>query len=157
MKDPIETQAEMIRAAGAGKWLPKRGWAMALLVWVAGGPSGCGATPVVNSDLPDLRINEVVSKNEGVWVDEGGEADDYVELVNASDHPIDIGEYRIAESSGSHQLPTGLLAPGAVQLLWADDTPAQGTFHMPFKMPQRLNGSLDGGRLMHKNILRGHH
>ena len=44
--------------------------------------------PEPTPPLVDLRINEVVSNNEGVWVDEVGETDDYIELYNASRAPI---------------------------------------------------------------------
>jgi len=52
-----------------------------------------------------LRINEVVSRNEGVWVDEQGETDDYVELINAGSDAIDLGQYQLADSSRIVSLP----------------------------------------------------
>ncbi|MBN1607193.1 MAG: lamin tail domain-containing protein [Polyangiaceae bacterium] len=82
----------------------------------------------------DLRFNEIVSDNEGVWVDELGETDDYVELYNASDHSLELGDYWISDSSGPHRLPEASLAPGEVQLLWADGSPKQGRLHLPFKV-----------------------
>ena len=82
----------------------------------------------------DLRFNEIVSDNEGVWIDELGETDDYVELLNASDHSLKLGGYWISDSSGRYRLPDSSLAPGKVRLLWADDSPEQGPRHLPFKV-----------------------
>jgi len=84
--------------------------------------------------LLDLRINEVVSSNEGVWVDEVGETDDYIELFNPTTHPIDLGEYLIFDSRGGHALPKLSIASGQPLLLWADSTPEQGALHLPFNI-----------------------
>ncbi|MDH5671559.1 MAG: lamin tail domain-containing protein [Myxococcales bacterium] len=83
---------------------------------------------------PTLRLNEVVAKNQGVWVDELGETDDYVELFNASQQPLALGDYHIADASQQVALPDLELAPGEHVLLWADGTPAQGPLHLPFKL-----------------------
>jgi hypothetical protein len=73
--------------------------------------------PVV--ELPrELRINEVVSNNEGVWVDELGETDDYLEWVNASDTSIHLEEYRLVDRGGVHALPDLELNPDELVLLW---------------------------------------
>ena len=110
-------------------------WLAALLV----APSlalfvGCGSLDPEALPYPaELRINEVVSKNEGVWIDEAGETDDYVELFNASDHTLDLSNYRIVNQK-EHALPNVSLAPGKSILLWADDTPDQGDLHLPFKI-----------------------
>ncbi|HLV65336.1 MAG TPA: hypothetical protein VKY73_05970, partial [Polyangiaceae bacterium] len=66
----------------------------ALLGLVALGCSGRTAEP---SEVA-LWINEVVSDNEGVWLDEHGEADDYVELFNAGDAPVGLGDFVIVDS-----------------------------------------------------------
>src|SRR4051794_19813774 len=96
---------------------------------------GCGSFDPSPAPQPlELRINEVVSNNEGVWVDEQGEADDYVELYNASDHVLHLSEYVIIDRSGSNSLPALDLGPGAVQLFWADKTPEQGILHLDFKI-----------------------
>jgi hypothetical protein len=82
----------------------------------------------------DLRFNEIVSDNEGVWVDELGETDDYIELYNASDHPLSLGDYGIFDANGHYPLPESSLAPGEAKLLWADSSPEQGPLHLPFKV-----------------------
>jgi hypothetical protein len=96
---------------------------------------GCGELdPALVPQPLDLRINEVVSKNEGVFIDERGEADDYVELYNASDHAISLADYELFDRSGANRLPALTLAPGEVQLLWADSSTEQGSLHLDFNL-----------------------
>jgi hypothetical protein len=83
---------------------------------------------------PELRINEVVSDNEGVWVDELGETDDYIEIINASDRVLELGDYALSDGGRAAPLPARELAPSGVLLLWADGTPEQGELHLPFKV-----------------------
>ncbi|NMC68599.1 MAG: hypothetical protein GYA57_00870 [Myxococcales bacterium] len=90
---------------------------------------------------PDpLRINEVVARNQGVWIDEAGETDDWIELHNSGAGPLFLGGYRIGdEEDDLHPLPEVTLEPGAVLLLWADGEPEEGALHLPF----RLSGTAD--------------
>jgi hypothetical protein len=81
-----------------------------------------------------VRLNEVVSNNEGVFVDERGETDDYIEIYNAGSDTIQLGGYVIADESAEYVFPEIGLAKGAVLVLWADDSPEQGRFHLPFKI-----------------------
>ncbi|MGC4089793.1 MAG: PEP/pyruvate-binding domain-containing protein [Polyangiaceae bacterium] len=87
------------------------------------------------TQLPlELRINEVVADNEGVWLDEQGEADDYVELFNPTSAPLDLSAYLLFDGSGGYPLPSRVLQPGEALLVWADDSPEQGPLHLPFKV-----------------------
>ncbi|HEX5100209.1 MAG TPA: lamin tail domain-containing protein, partial [Polyangiaceae bacterium] len=96
---------------------------------------GCGSVDPAQAPQPkDLRINEVVSNNEGVYVDERGEADDYVELINVSDHTLRLSEYVLIDHSGANSLPSLELAPGELQVLWADEAPEQGRLHLGFRI-----------------------
>jgi hypothetical protein len=98
----------------------------------------CGRGPIrpppPTSPPDDLRINEVVSQNQGVWVDEAGETDDYVELINLGAASCDIAKYALADSSHVVVLPHVNLGPNQVILLWADDRPDQGPTHLGFKI-----------------------
>ncbi|WP_231864278.1 PEP/pyruvate-binding domain-containing protein [Sorangium cellulosum] len=83
----------------------------------------------------DLRINEVMTGNDGAWVDEVGETDDFIELVNIGQRALDLGEYALSDKSGkATRLPKLTLGPGRTALFWADDTPEQGPLHLPFKL-----------------------
>ncbi|WP_437586053.1 PEP/pyruvate-binding domain-containing protein [Sorangium sp. So ce1000] len=83
----------------------------------------------------DLRINEVMTGNDGAWVDEVGETDDFIELINVGQRALDLGEYALSDKSGkATRLPRMTLGPGRMVLFWADDTPEQGPLHLPFKL-----------------------
>lgn len=82
-----------------------------------------------------LIINEVVSSNDGVNIDEEGQTEDWIELANISDGAISLGDYFIADSNNEKvALPNITLNPQAVILLWADSDEADGELHLPFKL-----------------------
>lgn len=98
---------------------------------------GCGAAPSVPPSPGSpaaLRINEVVSNNQGVWVDEYGETDDYIELQNPSSESLQLSDYLLNDSGGAYSLPALRIAAGETLLLWADGSPQQGARHLPFKI-----------------------
>jgi hypothetical protein len=88
----------------------------------------------------DLRINEVVSQNEGVWVDDVGETDDYIELINASSETRDLSQYVLEDSSHTVALPQVQLEPNQVVMLWADNQLEQGPTHIGFKIGSEGEG-----------------
>jgi hypothetical protein len=118
------------------------------LSWVS--PVGCGgggptspdaaadATPDGPGDGPiatGLRINELCPDDDGFQVDEDGQTDDWIELVNHGQAPVRLSEFTLGEVGGrAVRLPAEELAPGATFLLWADGTPAQGPRHLSFRL-----------------------
>ena len=96
----------------------------------------CMAEPEPEPELePSLVFNEIISNNEGVYIDENGELDDWIEIANASDGPLDLSEFSIADGgSPVIGLPSILLQPQEVIVLWADDAPEEGEKHLPFKI-----------------------
>jgi hypothetical protein len=105
------------------------GSAYLLPVW-----GGCSEGKKPPSLSGEVRLNEVVSKNEGVWVDEAGETDDYVELINMGAETADLSRYTLQDSSRTMVLPKIALAPNQVILLWADNQPEQGPNHLGLKI-----------------------
>ncbi len=85
-------------------------------------------------DLGDVTINEVVSNNEGVFVDQTGSADDWIEIVNNSDEPLALREFALRDKKTTSELPDLELAPGERILLWADGEPEQGDDHLDFSI-----------------------
>jgi hypothetical protein len=82
-----------------------------------------------------LRINEVMTGNDGAWVDEVGETDDFVELINTGARPVSLADYALGDKVGKAMaLPALTLAPGQTVLLWADDTEEQGPLHLSYKL-----------------------
>lgn len=102
------------------------------------GPRRCSfdvaeAAPATASQT--LRINEVMTGNDGAWVDERGETDDFVELVNTGDEALSLVHYSLGDKQGkATKLPDLLLEPGQKVIVWADDDEKQGSLHMPYKL-----------------------
>jgi Pyruvate phosphate dikinase, AMP/ATP-binding domain/Lamin Tail Domain len=91
--------------------------------------------PPEPTDVGQVRFNEVVAQNEGVYIDEQGELDDWFELANASDTSVNLSQFTISDGGSERiPLPNISLPPGAVMVFWADDSPEQGNTHLPFKI-----------------------
>jgi hypothetical protein len=88
-----------------------------------------------------MFINEVVSSNNQIE-DEFGEKDDYLELYNAGTIDVDIAGWFLSDVSGNQTLATippvadgKTIVPAKGWIcFWADNTPAQGPLHLPFKL-----------------------
>ncbi len=98
---------------------------------------GCGGNQ--SSEGPSvskLFINEVQPSNKDTITDEKGEADDWIEIVNLGENPVDMRGFTLADSSGTAQVISGavVISAGAFQLFWADDSPGQGANHLGFKL-----------------------
>src|SRR5437867_7611734 len=82
-----------------------------------------------------LRINELMASNDGAWVDEFGQTDDWVELFNSSDQPRNLFGYALADSHGVWQALPALVVPGGgTLLLWLDNDLTQGIRHLALKL-----------------------
>jgi hypothetical protein len=127
-----------VQASGPYRGRGSRGaapWVALVLSFGCGGVETKRRPPPTTPPSPlELRLNEVVSQNQGVWVDEAGETDDYVELINVSAETRDLGQYVLQDSSHAVLLPKVSLKPNEIVLLWADGQPDQGTHHLGFKI-----------------------
>ena len=102
-----------------------------------------------------LYINEFMASNSVTVADENGEYDDWVEIYNSSDEPIDLGGYYMSDDESApdkYMIPTDDPALTTVPakgflLLWADGQPEQGVLHLDFK----LSGSGEYVSLTDKN------
>ncbi len=113
---------------------------------LAGGTAGAGGSPLAGGtagaggsggsrEPATLVINELAAKNEGTSVDEFGETDDWLELLNVSDENVDLAEFVLTDGGGATvALPPRTLAAGEYVVLWADGEPEQGPLHLPFKL-----------------------
>jgi hypothetical protein len=100
-----------------------------------GGSSSGGAAGQQQLPLAELVINEVMSQNEGAWIDENGEADDWVEVVNRSSRDVSLANYALHDAGiEAFPLPARRLRPGQSVLIWVDSDPEQGELHAPFKL-----------------------
>jgi hypothetical protein len=85
-----------------------------------------------------IRISEVLADNVHAYADEFGEYDDYIELHNASDEPIDVGGLYLSDDANQPtrwELPAGSVIPaGGYLLVWADGQVHQGPLHASFRL-----------------------
>jgi pyruvate phosphate dikinase-like enzyme/lamin tail-like protein len=82
-----------------------------------------------------LAINEVMSQNDGAWIDELGKVSDWVEVVNRSDSPLRLADHWLEDGSGRRtRLGGGELGPGERRVLWADGDDRVAAGHLPFKL-----------------------
>lgn len=108
------------------------------------GPLDAGQPPMGRCEKPfkvpereqdlGLRINEVLSSNDGAAIDEAGETNDFIEIINTSSDPIALLGLYVADSNNAAPLPDTTLQPDARLVLWADDQIVQGEGHLPFKL-----------------------
>jgi len=82
-----------------------------------------------------VRISELMAKNEGAWVDEAGETDDWLELHNFGDVAVSLEGFTLADQGDDpHALGALTLEAGEYLVLWADDELNDGPHHLPFKL-----------------------
>ena len=82
-----------------------------------------------------LVINELVASNDGAAVDDFGETDDFVELVNTSDEVLSLDDFAVSDGGpDAAPLPAQDLEPGERVVLWADNEPEEGELHLPLRL-----------------------
>lgn len=89
-----------------------------------------------------LLINEVMSVNEGTVTDEQGEQEDWIEIYNAGNSPVDLGGFYLSDDPlelQKYEIPTTqanltIIPAKGFLLLWADKDTEQGINHLDFKL-----------------------
>ena len=92
--------------------------------------------------LGGLFINELLASNGNVLADEYGEFDDWFEVYNSTDTPMDIGGLYFTDDYSEPrkwQVPMDVpqkttIQPRGFLLLWADEQPSQGPLHVDIKL-----------------------
>ncbi len=82
-----------------------------------------------------LVINEFMASNNSTAADEFGEFDDWVEIYNGSDEPINMEGYFLSDNHGNRTkfvFPSVVIEPDDVITIWCDGTPEQGDLHASF-------------------------
>jgi len=83
-------------------------------------------------------INELMSSNKTAVADEAGDFDDWIELYNNSDTPVNLSGYGLSDDEanlGKFKIPDGVSIAGKGYLIiWADDDQEQGILHAQFKL-----------------------
>jgi len=89
-----------------------------------------------------LYINEIVASNSSIIADSSGEYDDWIEIYNSSNSPINLADYYFSDDPldptqfkipNSNPDLTTVPANGFL-ILWADDDTEQGENHLNFKI-----------------------
>ncbi|MGV3636962.1 MAG: lamin tail domain-containing protein, partial [Flavobacteriales bacterium] len=103
-----------------------------------GSPGAVNSSPI---DVTGLHVNEAMASNTTTIADEFGEFEDWFELYNGSDAPLNVGGLCITDD-GTRPFKWQLtldrpeettIPPTGFLLLWADDEP-QGTLHTNFRL-----------------------
>ncbi len=110
----------------------------ALALLVAGLTLACGAPAAGQSVL----INELLASNSKNMADPQGEYDDWIELYNPDDAPIEAGGMYLTDDLAvptKWQLPTGgpiptTIPPHGYLLIWADNQVTDPGLHAAFKL-----------------------
>ena len=90
--------------------------------------------PIVASPI---TINEFVAQNQNGALDENGQHEDWVELYNASNQPVDVSGKWLSDSLVvlKFPLPAGTIIPAnGVVRVWCDEDGSQGPLHANFKL-----------------------
>lgn len=84
-----------------------------------------------------LVINEFMASNDGTIADSNGDYHDWIELYNASNSPINLGDYALSDdlsNPAKFELPNTILASGDFVLFWASSSAQNDPYHAPFKL-----------------------
>ncbi|GAF92798.1 unnamed protein product, partial [marine sediment metagenome] len=83
-----------------------------------------------------LVINELMAENDSYIQDPCGEYDDWFEIHNPTDSPIDIAGMWVEDADRpAWQIPESYIIPGGgYVVLWADRDTHQGPLHVDFKL-----------------------
>lgn len=89
-----------------------------------------------NNAVPKLIINEFMAENTTL-PDNAGEFEDWIEIYNADNQPIWLGDKYLTDkalSPDKWKMPDITLSPGQFFLIWADEDQEQGNNHCNFKL-----------------------
>ena len=93
---------------------------------------------LVNPINAQLSINEWMPDNIQAIQDDAGEFDDWIELYNSTNDPIDLEGYYLSDDNTNPlkvQISGSLIIPAnGFILLWADKDDQQGNDHLEFKL-----------------------
>ena len=89
--------------------------------------------------MGDLVINEIMASNDNVATDEYGEYDDWIEIYNNGDDPINLSGHYLSDDINNltkYTFPDFILEPDQYFIVWADDDEEdQGDYnHATFKL-----------------------
>ena len=91
----------------------------------------------INYEPPYILINELCAQNDAANKDERGEFDDWFELYNPAETPVDLNGMYVSDNFSNPtkwRLGNLSIPANGFLLLWADDDAEQGANHVGFKL-----------------------
>lgn len=89
-------------------------------------------------NAPDVVINEILAENTLTNMDELGEYDDWIELYNPGENPVDLAGTYLSDIETQPTLwpfPDGASVPAhGFLLVWCDDATGSDGLHASFKL-----------------------
>ena len=94
---------------------------------------------MVDSLILELKINELLARNDSVNTDESGEFDDWLELFNPTDEPLSLAGLYLTDdlselTKWQFSDSMDVISPGDYLLIWCDEDISQGNQHTNFKL-----------------------
>ena len=93
--------------------------------------------PITTSNNDNLFINEIMASNQTTIADEAGEFDDWLELYNASNEPVNLDVLFLSDNPDNPDkwdLPDVEIPALGYLLIWADEDGSQGDLHANFRL-----------------------
>lgn len=88
--------------------------------------------------MGDIVINELLASNATIMADQNGEFDDWIEIYNKSNSPVNIENYTLTDTPGDYSFfsfPAGtIINPDEYIVVWADKNNNQSGYHAGFKL-----------------------
>lgn len=110
--------------------------------WTIADPTPGDDTGVASAAASDrapvgICVNEVMPANDAAVADETGAFPDWIELFNPTATPVSLGDWTLgndAEETG-YPMDAAVTVPAfGYRLLWADEAPTLGPYHLPFSL-----------------------
>lgn len=90
------------------------------------------------SPVTGVVINEFMASNTSSVQDEANQYDDWIELYNNNNYPVNIGGFYLSDNStnpGKWEIPAEtVIQPNGYLIFWADEDQTQGNMHTNFKL-----------------------
>ena len=85
--------------------------------------------------ISQIQINEIFADNGSCCLDDSLETEDFIEIINMGQAPIDVAGYFFGDGNSGSIIPSGFpelttINGGGLLLLWFDEDPEQGPLHI---------------------------
>ena len=101
---------------------------------------GYKSLTIVNpNDINDVQINELLAINDLTLGDDYGEFDDWIELINHGETPVELDGYYLTDNQNQltkwpFPFTNITIEPDSFLIIWCDNDDEQGDLHTNFKL-----------------------